>query len=222
MTQRRGSRLPLMRYPLFCFELHFQKLIDKSSHEADPITTLPLLHSRSNINLPCESSPRLSVQVPIRIRNLKRLSINANIVWEVNTYSLGADLCVRARVLQPLLGPWNIDDTVNDGMTNMDTLGTKLSRQTLAQAPDCPFASRKRSHEGRTLDRRRCTGEDERGRVLGLGSSIEKERQRSLREEEGTTCRDIQRGLEFILSELEEGLANEATGSIEDGRLYIG
>lgn len=80
--------------------------------------------------------------------------------------------------------PRDINDTIDNGMGDMDTLRTKFASQRLAQRSAGKHAGGHGRKVGRAADRRRCSRGDECRRVLRGGNRVEEKRDSSLAEDE--------------------------------------
>lgn len=85
--------------------------------------------------------------MPIRIRNLQLVSSQV-FEWErtpdrsIQTYSIRTQLGIFM-FENPGLGAWDINDTVNDGMRDMDPLRSELARKGLRQCSKSKLSSGK-------------------------------------------------------------------------------
>jgi hypothetical protein len=111
------------------------------------------------------------MQSPIRLSNIVR-----------------ANLALRRKVLQPLLGPGDIDDAVDDSMSDVDALRRKLPRDRITQRAQRPLAAGEGGHLRVGFDTCGGAGEDQSWRILGVGvgSGLEEEREGGLGEDEGS------------------------------------
>ena len=76
------------------------------------------------------------------------------------TYRIGADLGIWRVADFPVLRPRDINHAVDDGMTDVDPLGSELLGQRLRQRSQRKLAGREGGNVGAGLDGRRCAGED--------------------------------------------------------------
>jgi hypothetical protein len=161
----------------------------------------PLLQHRPNINLVSKAPHALRVQVPISLRDVAR-----------------SDLRLGRHVLQ-IVPPRNVNGPINDGMRNVHALRRKLPRDRLAQSPQRPLATRERRDLRIRLDRRRGARVNQSRRELAfLGrSSLHKQRQSGLREDESALGTDFPAVAEVVDAHLKQWLAEKAPAGIEDG-----
>ena len=133
----------------------------------------PFLNIWPDINFMRESRPRLRVQIPIRIGDLSsRLASHSSAIRRnsaVNeiqiTHSVRTNL--RILVLEDIcLGPWDINDPIDDCMRNMHSPRTKFPCQALTQCPQSKLTRRKGREICWAPYGGRCTGKDESWRVL--------------------------------------------------------
>lgn len=151
--------------------------LDRRFEFPNYISSLPLLQHRPNVNLVRERRLWLRVQVPIRIRYLcSRRQLphtqdyyahcSRHLRGSYNTYTFSTNLSLWRHILQPLLGPRDINDPVNNSMRNMNTLWSEFASDALRERPHGVLGCREGGHEGVALDRGRCACEDESGWVL--------------------------------------------------------
>lgn len=82
------------------------------------------------------------------------------------TNSFGLDLRILVLKL-PVLCPFDINHTINNGMVDMNASWAKFSGQGLSQGPHGELASRKGGAASTALHCGRCGGEDQRRWVVG-------------------------------------------------------
>jgi len=111
------------------------------------------------------------MQAPVRLRNVIR-----------------ANLALRRHILQPLLSPGDIDDAVDDRVSDVYTLRRELPRDRIAQRTQCPLAAGEGGHLRVGFDTRCGASENEGRRVfgIGVGGRLEEEGERGLGEDEGS------------------------------------
>ena len=109
------------------------------------------------------------MQTPVRLSNVIR-----------------ANLALWRHILQPLLSPGNVDDAVDDGVSNVYALRRKLPRDGIAQRAQRPLAAGKGGHLRVRFDTRRSTREYQGWWVfsVGVGGGLEEEGEGGLREDE--------------------------------------
>lgn len=109
------------------------------------------------------------MQTPVRLSNVIR-----------------ANLALWRHILQPLLGPGNVDDAVNDGVSNVYALRRKLPRDRIAQRAQRPLAAGEGGHLRVGFDACCGAGEDQSRRVFcsWVGSGLKEEGERGLGEDE--------------------------------------
>jgi hypothetical protein len=100
--------------------------------------------------------------------------------------SAGADLSIRSCILHPLLRPWNVNNSIDNCMTDVYSFWTKLLRQRRGQCAKGILARVECGHQGVGFDGCGRAGEDECGWVFRLFHAVEEEWERRLREEEGS------------------------------------
>ena len=111
------------------------------------------------------------MQTPVRLSNVIR-----------------ANLALWRHILQPLLGPGNVDDAVDDGVSNVYSLRRKLPRDRIAQRTQRPLAAGEGGHLRVRFDTGRSASEYQGRGVFGVwvGGGLEEEGERGLGEDEGS------------------------------------
>lgn len=104
-----------------------------------------------------------------------------------------ANLRFQRHVLKPFFGPWDIDDTINDCVRNVNALGSEILRDGSGKSTQGKLGTRKGGNESVRFDGCCGAGEDEGWRILGRSilGMLEAIRQSVLGENEGalaTTC----------------------------------
>lgn len=148
--------------------LGFMKCIVLAYNIVVPVQRLKLLDVRSNIQLLSKVTPRLGMQIPIRISDGFR-----------------ADLPIlHSPVDSPLLGSRDINDPIEDGMRDMHSPRAELSRQTLRRSPLGELAARERGEGCAAAQRGRGARDDEGWRMWRGGNRGEETGERCLGEVE--------------------------------------
>lgn len=111
------------------------------------------------------------MQTPVRLRNVVR-----------------TNLALWRHVFQPLLGPGNVDDAVDDRVSYVHALRCKLPSDRIAQRAQRPLAAGEGGHLRVGFDTCCRAGENQRRRVFGVwvGGGLEEEGEGGLGEDEGS------------------------------------
>ena len=101
---------------------------------------------------------------------------------------IGANLALGRHVLQPLLSPRNINNTINNSVSDMHALRREFPRDRIAQRAQRPLAAGESGHLRVGFDARCRAGEDQGWRVFGVwvGGGLEEEGEGGLGEDEGS------------------------------------
>lgn len=123
----------------------------------------------------------LGMKIPIRLSNLNHSQSRVSSRAGKHTYRLWLNLSILSTIVSlPILCARDINDSINNRMRHVDSLGVKLPSQRLAQSPERPFPSGKGAELGRTLDRGCCSRDDQGWGMLRVGNRLLQERQCSL------------------------------------------
>lgn len=111
------------------------------------------------------------MQLPVRLGNLSRVS-GLIMKRDINlgAYRIGADLAILSTsIRRPFLEPRNVDHSVNNGVSDMHALRTKLPRKRLAQSAQGELAGGERAEQRGAPDGSGRACDDERRRMRGVG-----------------------------------------------------
>lgn len=87
----------------------------------------------------------------------------------MSAYRVGSDLAILGAIVHIVVArPGDVDDTVNNSMRYMDSLGSELARQGLAEGSSSKHASCHRGEQIGTPDRRSGARDKQGGRVFRL------------------------------------------------------